>query len=88
MRILIATDAWHPQVNGVVRSIQAMADEVRRLGATVDLLTPDGFTSVRAPTYPDIRLALASVPAVGPTTLPMSIAVREILPTIGARISV
>ncbi len=64
MRILIATDAWHPQVNGVVRSIQAMADEARRLGAQVDLVTPDGFTSVRAPTYPDIRLALASVPAV------------------------
>ena len=60
MRILVATDAWHPQVNGVVRSIQAMAAEARRLGAEVHLLTPEGFPGVRAPTYPDIRLALAT----------------------------
>ena len=64
MRILIATDAWHPQVNGVVRSLDSMAAEARRLGASVEFLTPDGFPSIRAPTYPDIRLAFATPPAV------------------------
>lgn len=60
MRILIATDAWHPQVNGVVRSIEALTREAKRLGTVVDVLTPEGFPSVAAPTYPDIRLALAT----------------------------
>lgn len=59
MRIVVATDAWHPQVNGVVRSIEAVAAEARSLGASVEFLTPDGFTSVSLPTYPDIRLAVA-----------------------------
>ena len=59
MRVLIATDAWHPQVNGVVRSIECMAAEARQLGAEVLFLTPQGFRSVALPTYPDIRLAFA-----------------------------
>ncbi len=58
MRIVIATDAWHPQVNGVVRSIEAMTHEARNLGAEVHYLTPQGFWSVALPTYPDIKLAL------------------------------
>ncbi len=64
MRIVVATDAWHPQVNGVVRSIEAVATEAQRLGASVAFLTPDGFTSVSLPTYPDIRLAVALPSAV------------------------
>lgn len=60
MRILIATDAWHPQVNGVVRSIEALATEARRIGARVDFLTPEGFRSIGMPTYPDIRLAFVT----------------------------
>ena len=60
MRILIATDAWHPQINGVVRSIEALAAEAERIGAHVDVLTPDGFRSVGMPTYPDIRLAFVT----------------------------
>ena len=64
MRILIATDAWHPQVNGVVRSIEALAAEARQIGAEVELLTPAGFRSVGMPTYPDIRLAFATAHAV------------------------
>lgn len=64
MRILIATDAWHPQVNGVVRSIEALAAEARQIGAEVELLTPAGFRSVGMPTYPDIRLAFATARAV------------------------
>lgn len=59
MRILIATDAWHPQVNGVVRSIEATTAEMRLLGAEVSFLTPQQFRSFAMPTYPDIRLAFA-----------------------------
>ncbi len=66
MRILIATDAWHPQVNGVVRSIEALATEARLLGADVTLLTPDGLPSVSMPTYRDIRLAFATATTLAP----------------------
>jgi glycosyltransferase involved in cell wall biosynthesis len=59
MRILIATDAWRPQVNGVVRSLESMAGAARALGATIDFLTPQDFASFPMPTYPEIRLALA-----------------------------
>ncbi len=64
MRILIATDAWHPQVNGVVRSIEALASEARRLGASVECLTPEGFWAIRMPTYPDIPLAMVTAASV------------------------
>ncbi len=60
MRILIATDAWRPQVNGVVRTLEATAQAARDLGATVEFLTPDGFSTFGLPSYPDIRLALPS----------------------------
>lgn len=59
-RILVATDAWRPQVNGVVRSLEALANEAPRHKAELVFLTPDGFPSIPMPTYPDIRLALAS----------------------------
>jgi glycosyltransferase involved in cell wall biosynthesis len=58
MRLLIATDAWHPQVNGVVRTLGSLAKSLRRQGAAVDFLTPEGFASVPLPTYPGLRLAL------------------------------
>ena len=58
MRILIATDAWHPQVNGVVRTLTSLARNVEKLGATIEFLSPEGFPSVRVPTYPGLRLAL------------------------------
>lgn len=60
MRILIATDAWHPQVNGVVRTLTSLARNVEKLGATIEFLSPEGFRSVRVPTYPGLRLALPS----------------------------
>jgi glycosyltransferase involved in cell wall biosynthesis len=60
MRILIATDAWHPQVNGVVRTLTSLARSAERLGVTVEFLSPDGFPSMRVPTYPGLRLALPS----------------------------
>src|SRR6202142_2205492 len=58
MRILIATDAWHPQVNGVVRTLPSLARSASALGAEIDFLTPDGFPSMAVPTYPGLRVAL------------------------------
>jgi glycosyltransferase involved in cell wall biosynthesis len=58
MRILIATDAWHPQVNGVVRTYERVAAELEQLGHAVDFITPNGFRTVPLPTYPEIKLAL------------------------------
>jgi glycosyltransferase involved in cell wall biosynthesis len=58
MRILIATDAWHPQVNGVVRTLTSLARSAAALGAEVQFLTPDGFPSLGVPTYPGLRMAL------------------------------
>jgi glycosyltransferase involved in cell wall biosynthesis len=60
MRVLVATDAWHPQINGVVRSLEAIAAEAPGFGAAVSFLTPDLFRTVPMPGYPEIRLALAS----------------------------
>lgn len=61
MRVLIATDAWSPQVNGVVRTLQSVAACARKMGAQVEFVTPEGFPSVPIPTYRDLRLALPSM---------------------------
>ena len=58
MRILIATDAWHPQVNGVVRTLTSLARSAAALGGEVSFLTPDGFPSLAVPSYPGLRVAL------------------------------
>jgi glycosyltransferase involved in cell wall biosynthesis len=58
MRVLIATDAWHPQVNGVVRTLTSLAESARQFGVTVEFLTPEGFPSIGVPTYPGLRVAL------------------------------
>ncbi len=58
MRVLIATDAWLPQVNGVVRTLTSLAESARRLGVTINFLSPEGFRSVPLPTYSSLRLAL------------------------------
>lgn len=58
MKILVATDAWHPQVNGVVRTLTAMAESARALGAEIDFLTPASFRTVAMPSYRDLRMAL------------------------------
>jgi glycosyltransferase involved in cell wall biosynthesis len=58
MRILIATDAWHPQVNGVVRTLTSLARAAAGLGSDVEFLTPEGFPSMPVPTYPGLRVAL------------------------------
>jgi glycosyltransferase involved in cell wall biosynthesis len=58
MRILVATDAWHPQVNGVVRTLTMMAEAAKALGVDVSFLTPQSFRTFAMPSYPDLRVAL------------------------------
>jgi glycosyltransferase involved in cell wall biosynthesis len=58
MKILVATDAWHPQVNGVVRTLGHVAREARTLGAELEFLAPSEFCTLPMPSYPEIRLAL------------------------------
>ena len=60
MRVLIATDAWHPQVNGVVRTLTSLSRSALRLGVRIEFLTPDGFRTFPVPTYPGLRVALPS----------------------------
>jgi glycosyltransferase involved in cell wall biosynthesis len=60
MKVLVATDAWHPQVNGVVRTLGALARAAAKLGATIEFLSPEGFPSFQLPTYPGLRLAVPS----------------------------
>lgn len=57
MRICIATDAWIPQVNGVVRTLTETQRGLRKMGHEVFLLTPEKFATVPCPTYREIRLA-------------------------------
>ena len=64
MRVLVATDAWHPQVNGVVRTYERLAIEAGKLGFEIVFLTPSDFRTLPCPTYPEIRLALAGPRAI------------------------
>ncbi len=57
MRIAIPTDAWHPQVSGVVTKFERVALELEQMGHEVRLITPDMFRTIPCPTYPQIRLA-------------------------------
>jgi glycosyltransferase involved in cell wall biosynthesis len=58
-RITVVTDAWHPQVNGVVRSIERTNAELVGLGAEITMVTPASFRTLPMPSYPEIRLAIA-----------------------------
>jgi glycosyltransferase involved in cell wall biosynthesis len=60
MRVLIATDAWEPQVNGVVRTLTRTIAELRAMGHEVEIVSPDQFTTLPMPTYPEIRLAMGA----------------------------
>lgn len=60
MRIMIVTDAWEPQVNGVVRTIKSTRRELESMGHVVDVLSPLEFRTLPCPTYPDIRLSLGA----------------------------
>ena len=58
MKILIVTDAWEPQMNGVVRTLSKTMEALRNAGHTVEVIAPsDGYWTMPLPTYPDIRLA-------------------------------
>jgi hypothetical protein len=58
LRVLIVTDAWSPQVNGVVCTLQMLARELPALGHPVRFATPENHVTMPLPTYPEIRLAL------------------------------
>ena len=58
MKLVIVTDAWSPQVNGVVNTLLATRRELEKLGLEVHVLSPKGFRTLPCPTYPDIRLSL------------------------------
>lgn len=65
MKIAIVTDAWEPQVNGVVRTLQSVRRELEARGHQVLVISPDLYRSFPCPTYPEIRLALAGPNSVG-----------------------
>ena len=60
MRILLATDAWEPQVNGVVRTLTRTIAELRAMGHEIEVVSPDQFRTVPLPTYSEIRLAIGA----------------------------
>ncbi|MEA2725738.1 MAG: hypothetical protein QOF70_213, partial [Acetobacteraceae bacterium] len=57
-RIMIVTDAWKPQVNGVVRTLTTVVQELQAMGHVVEVIGPDRFRTIPCPTYPDISLSL------------------------------
>jgi len=65
MRVTIVTDAWEPQVNGVVRTLKETTRELERLGHAVSMVTPAAFRTLPCPSYPEIRLSLATTGMVG-----------------------
>ncbi len=90
-RVLIVSDAWHPQVNGVVRTLATLVHELHSLGIVAEVIGPDRFRTLPCPTYPDIRLSVlprrrlaAMMAAFGPDALhiategPLGIAARRI----------
>ncbi|GAD59005.1 LOW QUALITY PROTEIN: glycosyltransferase [Brevundimonas abyssalis TAR-001] len=60
MRIVLATDAWEPQMNGVVRTLTRTVAECRAMGHEVEVIEPGQFKTIPCPTYPEIRLALGA----------------------------
>ncbi|MFK7791097.1 MAG: glycosyltransferase family 4 protein [Devosiaceae bacterium] len=71
-RALIVSDAWHPQINGVVRTIEWMVKEAPNFGVDLQVLGPDRFRTMPMPSYPEIRLALAP-----PRTIRQAIAAHQ-----------
>ncbi len=65
MRIVIVTDAWSPQINGVVRTLQSVRAELQAMGHVVEVIGPDRFVTLPCPTYPEIRLAMVAPRTVG-----------------------
>lgn len=65
MKLLLVTDAWSPQINGVVRTLTETVRGIEARGITVERISPDQFRSIACPTYPEIRLALTTGNRVG-----------------------
>lgn len=65
MKIALVTDAWHPQVNGVVRTLETVIGILRDWGHEILVISPDQYRSIAAPTYPEIRLAITRARTVG-----------------------
>lgn len=65
MKIALVTDAWHPQVNGVVRTLDTVIRILRNWGHEVLVISPDHYRSFAAPSYPEIRLAITRARSVG-----------------------
>lgn len=59
-KIVIITDAWHPQVNGVVRTLTKCQEMMLARGYAVEIVSPLDYRSAPCPTYPEIRLALTT----------------------------
>ena len=57
-KLLIVTDAWRPQINGVVRTLERLAEELEKKDIRVEFLTPQSFRTLPCPSYPEIRLSL------------------------------
>ena len=65
MKIALVTDAWHPQVNGVVRTLDTVIRLLRDRGHEILVISPDQYRSIPAPSYPEIRLAFTRARTIG-----------------------
>ena len=65
MKVALVTDAWHPQVNGVVRTLDTVIGLLRERGHEIMVISPDQYRSIPAPSYPEIRLAFARAETIG-----------------------
>lgn len=64
-KICIVTDAWHPQINGVVTTLSRTVTTLQKWGHDVRTITPEGFSTLPCPTYPDIRLSFVTPATIG-----------------------
>ena len=60
MKLALVSDAWRPQINGVVRTLETTVGKLRQRGWTVETITPDLFRNIPCPSYPEIRLAIGA----------------------------
>lgn len=65
MKIAIVTDAWHPQISGVVTTLTRTLEELQKMGHEVQCIHPEMFRTFPCPTYPQIRLAVNPIHRLG-----------------------
>jgi glycosyltransferase involved in cell wall biosynthesis len=66
LRLTLISDAWHPQVNGIVTTIVQLTRAMERRGHRVEVIAPDRFRTYACPGYPDVRLAFLCGPRLRP----------------------